>query len=385
MGNIVPSDYNTGQLIQIGSNHDIDQIAASFYSVVRKKDGSVWSLHKDPNSNSVVLEPLDNMNQAISITGSFVSGILRSDGTFWKWNTGLDKYDEYICPVKLKEVDEGGNFGVALDENGSVWTYGNNTWGQRGNGLSDTSYLPAPYENPLVEETTSNTSSGDTSIKNRVFTDWSIFTLKRDGSLWLTDEVHEIINQQLGIDKDWSSISGTRDELYALKNDGSLWSYRSGDQAPSGLAKSSAYALDPLMAGSYWKMVSSSTNGFTVGLKNDGTLWFWGRDSWQKIMKGVTSGVIAPAQLSPNKDWQSFSVYKSSILAVKNNGSLWGLGDNRWGQLGIATKYSTGVTAFTRVGSTSDWVQAAVGDTASVGIKKDGSLWQWGMKLSTNA
>ncbi|WNS45356.1 hypothetical protein [Paenibacillus sp. MMS20-IR301] len=385
MGNIVPTDYNTGKLVRIGSEHDFDQIAASYYSVVRKKDGSVWRLSKDQNSESIGFELLSEMNQVVSLTGEFVSGMVRGDGSFWKWNTGLDQYDQYNCPVKLTDADEGGNFGVALDENGGVWTYGTNTWGQRGNGLSDSAYTPLPYENPLVEETTPDAAAPVNSILDQVFTDWRTYTLKGDGSLWLSDEIHEIHNQQLGSDRDWSSITGSREELYALKRDGSLWSYRYGDQAPSGLGRSAAYEFEPLMAGSTWKMIAPSDLGFTVGLRTDGTLWFWGKDSWQKINKGAPSvAVNAPLQLSQNRDWRSVSVFNSSILAVKNNGTLWGLGDNSRGQLGIATKYSAGVTAFTRIGNTADWVQAEAGEYASVGLKKDGSLWQWGSSMAGN-
>ena len=365
MGSVVPSDKNTGGLIRVGNDRDFDQIAASYYSVVRKKDKTVWSLKWDTNSNNIRLDQVVEIPTSTQITGEFVSGILDEEGSVWKWDTGYDEYEKIDCPEKLTAIDDGGDFGVALDENGIPWTYGTNEWGQRGNGSSESMFVPN-----YLDDTT----------KAVKFADWDTYTLRKDGSLSLTNSLRNISDRPLGTETDWSSIEAARGELYALKEDGSLWSYRPGDQAPSGLPASTASDLEPFQPGTYWKSIKMNDLGNVVGLKKDGTLWFWGSDPWQMILKGSSSSEhYQPIQLGPDSNWQSFSMFNSSILAIKQNGTLWALGNNHQGQLGIKSNSSAArVAAFTKVGNFSDWVQAEVGATTSVGLRKDGSLWQWG-------
>ena len=380
MGNVVPTGTNSGKLLQIGSEQDFDQIAASNYSVVRKKDGSVWAVKSEPGTKSYVLEQVQDISGAAKLAGDFVSEIIDQEGTLWRWSVGSDQYEQIPCAIKLTDVDDGGTFGVALDENGDLWTYGGNFWGQRGNGISDSTYEPNPLEELLVEETASD-ESVDHTLLDKVFTPWNTYTLLGNGSLWVTHEGTS--EEQLGSDTDWISLEGNINELYALKIDGSLWTYRTSEQAPSGMPISTAPELEPFQPGSYWKSVKVTELGYVIGLKQDGSIWFWGRDSWKMVLKGAPNNSFHnPIQLSPNKDWQSISVSYSSILAIKKNGTLWGLGDNRLGQLGIPATSAQKVTTFTKVGNFADWTQVEIGETTTVGVRNNGSLWQWGLGFS---
>ncbi|WP_379134193.1 RCC1 domain-containing protein [Paenibacillus sp. sgz500958] len=367
LGDIVPTTQGVEHLTRLSNDRDFDQIAASFYSVVRKKNGSVWTVNMD-TSGDILLKEVEETGRAIQLSGEFASVILDSEGSVWKWDVGYDEYQMMQCPENMTFVDEGTTFGVALDEKGVPWTYGDNTWGQLGNGQSDSKYEPEVLNDDVADI---------------VFADWIVYTLHKDGSLWIRNEYQGNTDKRLGMDHDWISIEGNREELYAIKRDGSLWTYRSGDRAPSGMRLSKTLALEPFQKGTYWQSVEVGTLGYAIGLRKDGSLWFWGRDSWQMLMKNSTRDQLyEPVKLSTNSTWQSFSLSDSSVIAIQKNGTLWGLGDNRLGQLGLSAKTSPKVTTLTKVGNYSDWVMAKIGDSAGVGIRKGGSLWQWGAGFS---
>jgi alpha-tubulin suppressor-like RCC1 family protein len=81
-------------------------------------------------------------------------------------------------------------------------------------------------------------------------------------------------------------------------------------------------------------------------------------------------------RIGTDTDWVSVAAGDSHCLAVKSDGSLWAWGANFRYQLGDGTK----ITRPTPVRSISgnDWKQVAVAGSHSFAIKNDGTLWAWG-------
>ena len=66
----------------------------------------------------------------------------------------------------------------------------------------------------------------------------------------------------------------------------------------------------------------------------------------------------------------------SHTLAIKNDGSLWGWGQGYWGQMGDGTRNDRHVPG--RIGLENDWLAVGAGTVSSFALKSDGSLWAWG-------
>jgi alpha-tubulin suppressor-like RCC1 family protein len=67
----------------------------------------------------------------------------------------------------------------------------------------------------------------------------------------------------------------------------------------------------------------------------------------------------------------------SHSLAIRQDGTLWGWGDNLSGQLG--TSAFTETNAPTQIGTDTNWLAVSAANATSFGLKTDGTLWFWGV------
>jgi len=174
-----------------------------------------------------------------------------------------------------------------------------------------------------------------------------------------------------------------------IKSDGTLWTWGRGTYGVLGYnsAVSRSSPGTTAVGGTTWDEVSTST-AHMLAVKNDGTLWTWGRNVAGQLGTGnVTSrsspGTTAGAALNGISDaWKTVSAGGDSSAAIKNDGTLWTWGLNTAGMLGDGTttsRSSPGTTA----GAGTNWVLVALAnDAAGLGfgaaVKSDGTLWTWG-------
>jgi alpha-tubulin suppressor-like RCC1 family protein len=121
-----------------------------------------------------------------------------------------------------------------------------------------------------------------------------------------------------------------------------------------------------------WKMVSAG-NLFSMGIKNDGTLWAWGNHPISMNFGGV------PIQIGQDNSWATLSCGSEHVLLLKTDSTLWTMGDNQFGQLGIGNEMPVQYPALpVQVGNSASWIQINTGCYHSGAIQSDGTLWTWG-------
>src|SRR5215208_1144181 len=86
--------------------------------------------------------------------------------------------------------------------------------------------------------------------------------------------------------------------------------------------------------------VKAIAGGFyhSLALKNDGTVWAWGSNKYSQLGDGTTTtNSSTPVQVSGLSDVKAISSGGYHGLALKNDGTLWAWGRNDYGQLGDDT------------------------------------------------
>ena len=145
--------------------------------------------------------------------------------------------------------------------------------------------------------------------------------------------------------------------------------------------------------GYVWKEVScgispSSSDGHLVAIKEDGTLWTWGRNNNGQLGLGYISDDTIedtenPIQIGVSDNWEKIYSGPGFTFAINSIGELYGWGDNTSGILGLGGTISEYQP--TKIGDKT-WRSISIGNVSSVNesmitvfaIDTDGTLWGWG-------
>lgn len=182
---------------------------------------------------------------------------------------------------------------------------------------------------------------------------------------------------QIGTHNDWSNINGGNRHLLLLKSNGTLWAMGwNGDGQLGDNTQINRY--NPIQIGSNnnWVAISAGQN-FSLALKNDGTLWAWGNNQNGQLGIGTTVNQSAPVQVGNDTNWSKISAAKNNFaLAIKNDGTLWAWGRNDYGYLGLGNNSTPNVP--TQVGTSNDWTAISSGINHTLALKSNNTLWAWG-------
>lgn len=215
------------------------------------------------------------------------------------------------------------------------------------------------------------------------------FTLaiKSDGTLWGWGQngnllglgyfsVSENLPIQIGTANDWMTVSAGGNHALAVKTNGTLWSWGSGifGQLGNGAFNSATFNVTQVGTATDWIKVSAGSL-FSVALKNNGTLWTWGRNNVGQLGNNTLIDTNVPAQVGIATDWSQIEAGNEHTLAIKTSGALWAWGNNPFGQLGDGT---TNMSNNPIVISTLVWSSVSAGFDHSMALDPNGLLYTWG-------
>ena len=279
----------------------------------------------------------------------------------------------YIASSTIAQIAAGESHTVIVKTDGSLYSWGDNSFGQLGNGTRNNLTAPARIGS---DSTWSFAAAG----RNQTL------AIKGDGTLWgwgrnnsgqLGDgsTVNKSAPTRIGSDSDWVQVSSGNWHTLALKRDGSLWAWGYnglGDLGDGGTT--SRYAPVRIGSAGNWQQVSAGA--CSTALASDGTLWSWGNNDQGQLGDGSIIAKTSPSRIGNASDWKLVSSGGSHTMALKNDGGLWGWGSNAYGQLGDGSTASK--PAPTRIGTANDWQLVAAGLYNSVAIKTNQTLFAWG-------
>lgn len=195
--------------------------------------------------------------------------------------------------------------------------------------------------------------------------------------------------KQVGSSSDWSitNSNGQSQHFLAVKTDGTLWSWGRNNVGQLGLGTSGNYASksSPSQVGALtnWLSVAAGYN-CSFAIKTNGTLWSWGGDgnAFGVLGLGNTTQYSSPKQVGSGATWRSVVSGFRMSMATKTDGTLWVWGNNYFGGLGLGSSSNYNILSPVQLGSLTNWLKLSAGYGSNFAIKTDGTLWAWGFNAS---
>ena len=272
--------------------------------------------------------PITNLDNTVTevAAGDYSSFAVKTDGSLWMW--GSNQYgargdgssgDNIGSPVqvpipRLTTPSRRGKHAVAvgvgvyavIDREGQVWTWGVNWNGRLGDGTTTSRYTPGRVQK--------SSNPGD----------------------YLTGIV---------------SIAAGGGTMAAVDADGTVWTWGAGANGAlgNGFTQDSSYPVQVLRAGSNnastplsgVSEVACGSSGFCIALASSTSVFGWGSNAFSQlgIAAGGSSSIAIPIAVGPGSI-DAIAAGSAHCIAHSRDGNVYGWGYNGRGQLGIG---STGV------------------------------------------
>jgi len=293
-------------------------------------DGNVWENSELERTNSYQFYKVDGIKDVIKIAnGKLHSLALCSDGSVWAWgdNTygqlgdGTNENREF--PVKVQKLKDimliacGVTHSLAVDKNGDLWSWGDNEYYQLGYRSSGNVLIPTKVNNigKVVDIACGSVHS---------------LTLTEDGNVWAWGS--NTINQ-LGIEgveffdapqkieglKEIKDISCGYEHSLALDKYGYVWEW-------GGSSRISKFSTKIKDFSEVLKVACGPNH--SIALKNDGSVWAWGSNFYGQIGVKESNMAIYPKKIEILDDIVNISGTKYSTIVQKKDHSVWIINKN---------------------------------------------------------
>ncbi|MCL2787631.1 MAG: Ig-like domain-containing protein [Micrococcales bacterium] len=287
-----------------------------------------------------------------------------------------------------------GTTGYGLGEDGRVWAWGEGHNGQLGNGTTTSSLRPVRVQ------AASGTLPRFTVIAAGDFTGYG---LSEDGDIWAwglngfgqlgngdtTDSSRPVrVRAASGTLPFFTAIAAGGYTGYGLSENGDIWAwgYNNSGQLGNGTTTNSSRPVRVQAAsGTLPRFTAIAAGGTTgYGLSENGDIWAWGYNNSGQLGNGINTNSSRPVRVQSSSGtlprFTAIAAGGSTGYGLSEDGGIWAWGSNSFGQLGngTTTNSSRPVRVQAASGTLPRFTAIAAGGSSGYGLSEDGGIWAWG-------
>lgn len=324
---------------------------------------------------------------ATRVAGGYYHSIaLREDGTVWAW--GCNGYGELgdgttstgrsvPWPVSglwdVVAVAAGYHHNLAVTADGTAWAWGSNYFVQIGDGLGG-AYRKTPVAVPGLTGVVAVAAGQGHSL-----------ALKADGTVWAWGSNYDgqlgdgtLTNRPTPVAVSGLSnviaVAANGDHSMALKSDGTVWCWGNNQRGAIGDGTTTRRRTPVAVSGLTGVVAIAAGGWHSLALKSDGSLWAWGQNTSGQLGDGTETDRYTPVAVTVMSDAVSVAAGEFFTVAVKADGTVWTWGNNHFGQLGNGTRSRTTSAVPGLTGA----VTAGAGSGHTLVVEQGGGVWAFG-------
>ena len=314
---------------------------------------------------------------------------LRTDGKVFTWGDNTygqlgngtvktsDEPVEVIFPegTIITQIAAGENHNVALDSNGNVWTWGRNNDYQIGNTRAS-QYTPYKVSNiPKVIKISAGNNNTMVITENNELYAWG---LNAYGDLGLGTYTNKVLPKKVKGIHDIIDISGGKSHYIALNRAGEVFVTGSNLYGQLGIGNNEIGKINEFQKIEIKDKIGTIEAGdiSNIATTVDGYVYTWGGNTYSTLGTGDKENKNVPTKLKDVKNIRQASTGKTHTILRDGNNNVYVTGTNSNGQLGLGTTENK--TTFEQNTIINNVIRVSVGDTYTTFLKEDGSVWACG-------
>jgi alpha-tubulin suppressor-like RCC1 family protein len=229
----------------------------------------------------------------------------------------------------------------------------------------------------LADGTEHSMAAGD-SHSAVIASDGTVFTWgdNTDGQLGDgTQSARAVARRVPGLDGAIAVAAGSRHTL-VLKSDGTVWAFGANDSGQLGDG-TNTMRTSPVPVPALTNIIAIAAGGdHSLALQSDGTVWAWGANVSGQLGDGTNIQRNTAVEVTHLAGVTAIAAGRAHSLAVRSDGTVWSWGNDAAGQLGDDKLNSRNVPVQAKKLSAIDSV--AAGASHSFAISRTGVLYAWG-------
>jgi len=289
-----------------------------------------YTLTATYETNDPAIKKVDIDNVIYVAAGKNITAAIKEDGSLWTWGyneygalgNGIDfitpdvEFEIDSTPYKIledvKRVSLGDKWGMAVKNDGTLWAWGNNDSGVLGNRTKVGGHSCVPIK---MMDNVFMASAGA----------YHGLALKKDGTVWIWGnnengrlgfaKVLKLALEPQKIHEDAVNITTGYQHSTVTKNDDSMWAW--GDITDGMVTRIVSEGISEEIK------KPNDDNSWVLLFFNDGSLYTWAPR--YDILYPIADSVVQASRFSDH------------LLVLKEDGSVWAWGSNSYSQLGDGT------------------------------------------------
>jgi len=266
-----------------------------------------------------------------------------------------------------------------IDDNGELWAWGDNSFGQLGIGTRKKSYEPVKVN--LVEKAVQVTAGEETAYTLTENGNIYAFGKNSEGQMGDGTLVDALSPQQINGSVKFSLIDACYSVFYGLDKNGNVWMCGNLDEIVESGGDSGNYYYHKKLAQrtkniEFVDLAAGSEHA--CALDKDGCIWSWGKNSCGQLGIGTATSYTVPQKIKKDVKFMQIAASSNSTLALDENGKLWAWGDNGFSQLGDSSLSKQ--LSPKKIDITEDvpFVRISTDGATGCAVDANDNIWSWG-------